>query len=134
MSYTSQSGIEAVYGTHNVAQWSNLDNDATTADAARIATAISYAEAYMNDALRDGRYEIPFGGTAPTMIADMAAKMAGVWLYNTRRIRRAEAEGVGEAIQGHQDEVDSLLAAINAGQRVLDAPLSHSYATAPQVV
>lgn len=133
MAYTSQSGIEAVYGTHNVAQWSNLDNDATTADAARIASGITYATAYINDALRGGRYAIPFG-SVPTMIADMAAKMAGVWMYKTRRIRRAEAERVGEAIQGHQDEVDSLLTEINSGQRTLDAPLSHSYATAPQVV
>lgn len=132
--YITQSDIEASYGVENIAQWSNLDNDDAQANVARITTAITYAEAYIDDKLRDGRYEIPITGTIPSMVVDMAAKMAGVWLFNTRRPHRSGDNDTGEIIQGHQDEVDSLLAEYASGQRKLTAAHEHSDATAPTVV
>ena len=135
--YITKADIEAIFGVTNVVKWSNLDNDDAQANAARIDSAIAYAESYVDDKFRQGRYDVPVIGTAgttPEMVVDMAAKMAGVWLYNTRRIRNREDDEVGQVNQGHQDEVDSLLAEYVSGQRVLPAERSHSFATAPQVV
>ncbi len=135
--YIVKSNIEAIYGVDNVAQWSNLDNDDAQANTTRIDDAISYGEAYIDDAFRNGAYKLPIIGTTgsvPRIVIDMAAKMAGVWLYNTRRIHNRSADEVGQIIQGHQDEVDSLLNEYAASTRRLDAVLSHNHATAPQVV
>ena len=132
--YITKAKIEAVYGVSNIAKWSNLDNDDAQANDDRIDDAITYAEAYIDDKLRGGRYVVPITGTIPTAIIDMAAKMAGVWLYNTRRIIRKSDDNTGALIQGHQDEVDSLLNEYTSGQRQLDAAKTHTSATAPVVV
>lgn len=84
MAYCVKADIEAVYGATNVAKWADLDNDADAVKiAARIAAAITYAEAYLNSALYGSRYQVPFT-TAPTIIVDMCAKSAGLWLYESR--------------------------------------------------
>ena len=63
MAYITKAKVEAVYGVNNIAKWSNLDNDDAQANDARIDDAITYAEAYIDDKLRGGRYVVPVTGT-----------------------------------------------------------------------
>src|SRR5258708_558722 len=41
--YASQADIENLFGVENVARWSQLDNEVTTADTSRIAASLEYA-------------------------------------------------------------------------------------------
>lgn len=85
MSYCSQSDIEALFGAVNVRKWADLDNTEVEAPiTARVATAIEYAQATINDRLRGGRYTIPLAEPPPTTIIDTAARLAGFWLYDAR--------------------------------------------------
>jgi hypothetical protein len=90
--YISQSDIEAVFGVQNVGAWSHVDStaDTSTADTARVAVAISYAESYVEERLSGGQYTVPFSGTIPQTLKDILAKLAGAWLYTTRGIRGGE--------------------------------------------
>jgi len=83
-----QADIEAVFGATNVAIWSNLDSDSTTAVTARISAAIEYAEAWVNDEFRDSRYVVPLTpntGTHSPRVKNWCAVMAGEWLYRPRQ-------------------------------------------------
>ena len=100
MAYITQASIESVFGASNVALWSNVANTALTdgeptADTARIAAAIAYAEGYVEDRFRAGPYTVPFSATGsgfPAVLVDWCAKLAGVWLYKSR--------GVTETVEG----------------------------------
>lgn len=83
----------------NVTTWADLDNDANASKiTARIARAIVVAEDQVNAWLRGGAYAIPFSG-APTMIEDICAVLAGVWLYDARGVAEY---GVGDGKVQHR--------------------------------
>ena len=86
--YCEKSNIVDCFGNTNVTQWADIDNDGSAVTiAARIARAIDVASDDIDDALRSGPYSIPITtptGTTPTVIVDIAAKLAGVWLYQSR--------------------------------------------------
>jgi len=111
MAYISQSDIEALFGTQNVAEWSNLANDGTGADTARITSAITYAEDYVNDRFRDGPYSIPFVGLSgtPRVLVDWCAKIAGAWLYRSRPPHSREQDRMADVGIGIENEMDSYL-------------------------
>lgn len=131
--YITQADIENVFGTENVATWSNLDSDSTTADTDRITAAIAWAEQEINDRFRGGPYALPFsalssGGLRP--IIDWCAKLAGAWLYQSRGID-LETNPVADALLS----VESSIRAYQAGQRRLDCARSGtSGMQAPQMV
>lgn len=83
MAYSTQANIESVFGTANVVRWSQLDPATKTADTARIALAIAYADSLIDDRFRGGAYTVPFTA-ANAMITDWSARIAGVWLYRSR--------------------------------------------------
>lgn len=85
MDYCTQSDIEDIFGTQNVAQWSNLDNVTQTADTNRIARALQHATDEINTTFRGGIYAVPLvlNSGAGTVVA-WAAKIAGIWMYNNR--------------------------------------------------
>src|SRR3990167_8812449 len=89
--YILQSNVEDVFGTANVVRWSQLDPDTVTVNATRVAAAISYAEEYVENKFRGSRSAVPFSGAAQQLI-DWCAKLAGVWLYESRGSR----DGVGD--------------------------------------
>lgn len=118
MAYITQADIESVFGVENVASWSNLESDSTTADTGRIADAIAWAEQDINDRFRGGAYTIPFvpqssGALRP--VIDWCAKLAGAWLYQSRGIS-AETNPVGDVLVA----VEGSIRAYQAGQRRLD--------------
>jgi phage gp36-like protein len=133
--YISQSDIESVYGVENVARWSNLDNSTTLADAARIAASIAYAESYVQGRFRQSRYVLPFSGGDMTLVRDWCAKIAGVWLYESRGL-----QGVGDgqesanAVRSQKTQVNADIDLVLRGSRTLDLTLNESFgyqATAP---
>lgn len=92
MAYCVRSDIEDRFGVANVTTWADLDNDGNASKiTARIARAIVVAEDQVNAWLRGGAYAIPFSG-APTMIEDICAVLAGVWLYDARGVAEYDME------------------------------------------
>lgn len=93
MSYATKADLRDIWGIANVQKWSQLEPDAEGDDDARITKAITLAEAQINDRFRPWGYAIPLmndeavnpGGTNPLpQLVDMTARLAGVWLYESR--------------------------------------------------
>jgi hypothetical protein len=86
--YCAKADIEQVFGPTNVSKWADLDNDADgTKIASRITAAIAYASEAIDDVLRCTSYQTPVvtaSEATPTTIKDLAAKLAGIWLYEAR--------------------------------------------------
>lgn len=137
--YISQSDVEAVHGAKNVAMWSNLDSTdrSTTADTDRIATAIENAEDEVDDMFRESRYQIPFVGTSgstPRKVVDWCAKLAGVWLYESRKARSPADGDDTVRVLGHKKNVLDEISVYLAGQSKLAAQLVIEGGTCPEVV
>lgn len=134
MSYCSRSDIEALFGAVNVKKWADLDNtDVDAPITARIATAIEYAQATVNDRLRGGRYTIPLTEPPPTTVIDTASRLAGVWLYEARGSQDFN-EGTGQPINRlllHYRKAIQTLTDIRRG--IVRLPIT-SKRTSPEVV
>jgi len=84
--YCTQAQIEDVFGIENVKQWSDLDNSLVT-DTARIARAIAVVSERIDDVVRITNYKIPLAdedAAISASISDLAATLAGIWLYEAR--------------------------------------------------
>jgi len=88
MSYCAEADIKQVFGTTNVDKWADLDDDANAANiAARIAVAVLVADDEIDDSARCQHWRIPLAnaaGTTPRTIINLAATIAGLWLYEAR--------------------------------------------------
>ena len=106
--YATKTDIENQFGTDNVIIWANLDNnDSSTADATRVAESIAWAQNYINDRFRGGPYSIPLtdtGAATPTIVTTWAAKLAGIWLFNSR----------GQQPDQENEEFEAMMMSINA--------------------
>ncbi|MBN2024952.1 MAG: DUF1320 family protein [Pirellulales bacterium] len=136
--YCVRADVENVFGAHNVRKWADVENHGNGAHiGGRIARAIAAATAEIDDRLRGGPYLVPIA-TVPTTIRQLAARLAGVWLYESRGIEDFD-EVTGRAIHRlawHREHVDRVLKEIMAGGRRLDAALASGVtgARAPVVV
>jgi hypothetical protein len=139
MAYITQTDVENQFGASNIALWSNLDNvsmadGAPVADTARIAAAIAFAERYVEDRFRDGKYTVPFVelGTDALLVLERAmAKIAGVELYKHRPPNSPESDRVLQ----HMTEANELIDFYLRGQRILNCQRSASRrCTSPGVV
>jgi len=96
MAYSAKANVEQLYGPDNVASWADLDNDEDVDKiAARIAAAILYADAEIDDILRGGPYALPLANsesTTPTSVVGLSATLAGVWLYERRGVEDFDEE------------------------------------------
>jgi len=129
--YISQSDIEAIFGLDNVRIWSNLTNENSSADSARIASAIEYAEAEIENRFRNGRYAIPFANGGPILV-NWIATLAGIWLFEHRPVfDEDEAAGFSDLRDSLDMEIEQYL----SGQRLLPAGLAATTeVTAPMIV
>lgn len=88
MSYSTEADIKQVFGTTNVDKWADLDDDANASNvAARIAVAVLVADDEIDDAARCMPYRLPLAnaaGSTPRTIINLAATIAGLWLYEAR--------------------------------------------------
>lgn len=135
MVYCTRADIEQFYGRENVQKWAELDGDKNSTNiATRISDAISHASNDIDDGLRGGPYTVPFADTIPLTILDLARRLAGVRLYESRGIQDFEAE-TGSPVHRlawHASYVRKMLAEIKSGKRRLD--IAQRYSTRPQVV
>ena len=128
MAYAAQADIEKIFGANNVSGsggWSDMDNDANaTKIANRISQALSHADEIINSRLRNSPYKLSLTTAAaatPTLITQLAAVLAGVWLYESRGAIDVGDEGVAHALAFHKKWVYGLLEDIASGKRRLDA-------------
>ena len=86
--YCDTDDIDQIFGTTNVTRWADLDCDANaTKIANRKTQAIVVACEEIDDYLRNTPYRIPAQTAAaatPASIAELAATLAGIWLYEAR--------------------------------------------------
>ncbi len=136
MSYCTRSDIEDLFGPLNVAKWADLDNDQdATAIASRIARAIAVATARIDDRLRGGPYSLPIVGDPPTLV-NLAASLAGLWLYESRGVQDFSPEtGVPmHRLRWFSEQAEKTLKDLRAGVLRLDVALVGQGTTAPIVV
>lgn len=102
MSYCTTSDLQRLFGAANVTAWSDLSGSGEM-DADRIDAAIAYADAYLNDRFGGSRYAVPLVGSggALVQVVDLAARLAGAWLYESRA-------GAGPTVAGAGDWSDEL--------------------------
>jgi len=125
--YCSRDEMEAVFGPVNVAKWADLDDDEDPDKiTARINWAISWAANEINDFMRGGFYVIPLMNVnkeVPLSIVNVAATLAGVWLYERRGVEDFDPESgnVSHRLAWHKNTAYQLLAEIKRGTRKIEA-------------
>ena len=132
--YIGQSDVEQIFGTVNVAKWSNLDNldESGSPDTTRITTAITYAEDWLDEQLRNGPYTTPLAGTLPQTVKNAVAAMAGVWLYEARGVDDFDGES-DNPITAHRNRAQRYVARVLRGEVQLDIERSEVGPSAPVV-
>jgi phage gp36-like protein len=121
MAYCSRTDIDAVFGVSNVTTWANQENDGTQV-VARVALAISIADAQIDGFLFGGPYfTIPFA-SAHILIVDASARLSGVYLYENRGIDDYDAatKKASHSLSFIQDKVMMMLKKIKTGVIRLD--------------
>lgn len=126
--YCTRADIEDLFGVSNVEKWADLDNDLDQDNIDdRITRAITEASDDIDEVMRGGPYDIPIvvtgGSTTPTGITNIAATLAGVWLYTKRGIEDFDQEeGTAKhKLAFNEDEARAKLAEYRASVRRLDA-------------
>lgn len=133
--YISKSNVEALFGPSNVAKWSNLDNDDAQTNEARVDDAIAFSEAFIDDRFRDGKYAVPLVGNSTNAlqtIKNVAAQLAGWWLYRARGLR--DDEETTDKMATHEADANLIIDGYLSGRMKLDAILTKTQPTAPVVV
>lgn len=130
--YITQTDVEQVAGARNVAIWSNLDSTSETADTTRIATAITNAEAEVDDYFRGGRYLLPFS-PVPQKVKDWSAKLAALWLYEQRSKNKAAGADT-DKLEKWRAQVEREMGDYWHGARKFSSALSFGTSTAPMVI
>lgn len=130
MSYCTRTDMENIWGVQNISEFADMDNDAESATiATRIATAITWATAEVDDFLRVANYKIPcvgMSGTAeitPTTVTYLTAIIAGVFLYEARGAKDFDTT-TGRMIHQYAfraTRARRMLDEIATGKRKLDA-------------
>lgn len=131
MSYCTAQDVYSLFGRSNVDKWADLENTRVRSEMdARIAVAIAWASEEVDDKLRGGPYLLPVGTGSgvppsgsfpvPKTIMDVAARLAGVWLYEARGIEDVDAEGRAlHKMSWHKNRAYQVLAEVRNGTRRL---------------
>ncbi len=97
MAYSTETDLNNQYGSNNIQKWADLDGDADAGKiSTRIAAAIGFADDEIDSQMRGGPYPLPLvndAATTPLLITDISAKLAGVWLYESRGVQDVTPEG-----------------------------------------
>lgn len=136
--YCEKSDIEDVFGITNVAKWADLDGEGDSeAIEGRIDKACAVASSYVDSALRDSVYALPLADAEdeiPLEIVDVAANLAGVWLYENRGTQDVNNEtGKGEhRLSFNRKRAEQTLREIRRGQRTITAVFKTGVTTVPK--
>lgn len=122
--YCARADIENVFGITNAETWADLDNDGDAGKiTARIASACAWATREINDRLRASIYVTPLvedeGGALPETVVDLAANLAGVWLYEHRGVKdyNPDTGASVHRLQYQKDAANRVIRMVLAGQR-----------------
>jgi hypothetical protein len=128
--------MELLSGPTNIKKWADIENtnDDTFIDA-RIARALEVAENELNIQLGFRGYEIPILlDPPPTIIRDIAAKMAVLWLYESHGNQKYTESGKAmHDLAGFKKDVENWLRGFRSGM-ILIPGLDFSTSGAPGVV
>ena len=141
MSYSTESDLQELVGEATLVKWSNPDGAATTVNSARVTTAITEADAQIDQLFRGSKYVIPFVTSDDGDLATLrrwSTGLASTILATPRRIlagadggKKAEKQGQNTLEQQVRAEMRSVI----AGIRQLNASLvSTSVPSAPVVI
>jgi hypothetical protein len=137
--YCSLTDIQNVFGISNITLWSNLDNTGNTTDTTRVTAALAYADDEIDNFFRGGPYAVPLvlnSGSAPLT---WAAKLAGIWLYDSRGQLDTPLDGGGPGrgfnrYSGMKKSVYIEMGLYRIGYKQLDAIRSDQLPSGPVVV
>lgn len=117
VAYPTRADVEAVFGLENVKKWADLDNDEDDGlIEARVQWACCEASAWLDDQLRAGPYEIPFAAPYPRQVIGVAARVAGVKLYESRGVTDVNVDGDPiDSLQVHREAAEAFVAGIMRG-------------------
>lgn len=138
MPYASRTDLDDVFGSVNINKWADLENQQDSAlITARVDRALVYADAVIDDTLRGGLYDLPVvdkSAATPTLIIDVATKVAAVWLYELRGSTDFDPKTgeITHKLAIHKKQSGDMLRKIKAGMITLDATLKGSIS--PKVV
>ena len=126
--YCLEADVQLIFGDAHVDDWAKMDPADSAPDiTARILRACVVASAWIDDVLRSTSIATPAvdaEGNVPTTIVDLAARLAGLWLY--------EANGADEQGRGGEPyhrmsfmrtDVQARLEAIRTGVIKVDCEL-----------
>ncbi len=123
MTYCVDADMDKAWGTANMTEWADLDNDANAGKiTARKLWGRTAAYADINDALRSTHYTLPLATIAaatPTTITQLEAVMAGLKIYEARATSDDEGEDTQYARM--RQWAANVLAEIRSGSRRLEA-------------
>ena len=91
--WCDQREVESEFGIDNVRIWSNLENDVSEADVARVNAGLDWAEQQINDAFVRSRYVVPLqpGISGTFNIGDDEPEQVCEWLHSLARLAAAPA-------------------------------------------
>jgi len=132
MTYAVRANVEQIFGKDNVKKWADIENSRVSADIdAQVTWALDQANVDIDARLLGGPYSIPFVEPPEALITNIAARRAGINLYDSRQIEDTDDENK-DGLTRHRNAVDSVIRAILAGTARLAIPtVSKSY---PEVV
>jgi phage gp36-like protein len=139
MSYSTRTNIEDIFGVDNVATWGDMDNDQdATKITNRIARGIAVADAMIDAVLDNTDYTVPLTaqpGKSLALITDIAATLAGCWLYEARGLDDRDDEGRPyNRYSANRKRAESMLQRIAEGGLMINAVKATDGVNIPFVV
>jgi hypothetical protein len=125
MAMSDQNDVEFVFGALNVQRWADADNTGNaTIITNRITWANDYAEQEFLGRIAEGPYDMEeVRTTLPKMAVYICASLAGVYLYDTRRV--VDSESNSDRVAKQKKNVDRWIAQIMGGQLKLLDPTTY---------
>ena len=131
MPYAERTDIDNVFGSINVDQWADLNNNQDAQEIAdRVEWALETAHAKLNNRLRGGRYAIPFEAPVDPQIVNLEAQLAGLALYDSRGV--GDDEDTQDTFSKLRKSLWQEVSKIRAGQIRLD--VTDVATSVPQVI
>ena len=127
MSYCTRSDVEAIFGTSDVAEWADLNNNDDAGEiTSRINWAIDVAAEEFDDFFRTAGYRVPIqdaDGNTPTTVKYHNAMLVGVLLYEWQGVQNFDPQ-TGQPhhkLAWHRQHVYEFLREVVQGTRKIDA-------------
>tara|TARA_Y100000780_G_scaffold231876_1_gene259401 strand:+ start:62 stop:553 length:492 start_codon:yes stop_codon:yes gene_type:complete len=120
--YGNEADVFNIFGQESVERWSDADNNGVK-DGTRIDWSLFMSKSIIDGRFREGPYIPPFGvrgtaadptaGTVEAIMQYLSASIAGVILYDTRRVIDSESE---DAVAQQRKNVDKMISQLLTGQ------------------